>query len=492
MLVAGHVWAETLYVRPTSAEYGAEDGTSYAAAFDGLADVTWGVGVGNVSIGDTLVVCGTFGASDTDQVWTFIDLDVSGAIIDGDCSGNETNPESWVDKFGTTHSGAVFNGAGTVDYGVYCADATDCPSQTIKSLSIKNLISRGIYIRNALTAANPAGTVITDVKIEKVIGTVDPTPTGIWGTGSTATITRVIISNITDDSIHWDGDGLSVMDSTMVYPGYLASTNIGDCVQVANNYTDFLVQGSSCDHSNVTSKQCYIVSGGSAETNVRMRNNTCIFPLGDAGGFNVKPLYIEAATSGEISGNYVYGGWTGIWCASAVTVKSNIVVDASRAGIYCQGFTGTQTVANNTIQSTTGTDECLRVDGVNITMTVVNNAVNGNCDVAFVSNNAASRTWQYNDAFGYADLDTGFTTDGTNILTNPLFVGGTSPNTATGFRLKSGSPLLCTGTYTGRNRDFGGGAVFKQGCTDIGAWAESQRSRFGAIETRTTIETRNN
>jgi hypothetical protein len=69
-----------------------------------------------------------------------------------------------------------------------------------------------------------------------------------------------------------------------------------------------------------------------------------------------------------------------------------------------------------------------------------------------------------------------FASGGGDVTTAPLFVGGTSPTTAAGFRLKSGSPLLCTGTYVGRNRDFGGGAVFKQGC----------------IETRTTIEIRNN
>ena len=47
----------TWYVRPAGGSYGAEDGTSYAAAWDGLLNVVWG-GAGVVA-GDTLYVCGS-------------------------------------------------------------------------------------------------------------------------------------------------------------------------------------------------------------------------------------------------------------------------------------------------------------------------------------------------------------------------------------------------------------------------------------------------
>jgi len=45
------------YVRPSGGTYGAEDGTSYATAWDGFSNITWGVG--GVVAGDTLYVCGT-------------------------------------------------------------------------------------------------------------------------------------------------------------------------------------------------------------------------------------------------------------------------------------------------------------------------------------------------------------------------------------------------------------------------------------------------
>ena len=44
------------YVRPAGGEYGAEDGTAYADAWDGILNVVWG-GAGVVA-GDTLYVCG--------------------------------------------------------------------------------------------------------------------------------------------------------------------------------------------------------------------------------------------------------------------------------------------------------------------------------------------------------------------------------------------------------------------------------------------------
>ena len=55
ILIASNVFAATYYVRPISGEYGAEDGSSYAAAFDGFADAWATIGNGP----NTLFICGT-------------------------------------------------------------------------------------------------------------------------------------------------------------------------------------------------------------------------------------------------------------------------------------------------------------------------------------------------------------------------------------------------------------------------------------------------
>lgn len=54
----GLLRAETFWLRSSSGEYGSEDGTSYANAFDGPSDISWGSGAGNVGAGDILYVCG--------------------------------------------------------------------------------------------------------------------------------------------------------------------------------------------------------------------------------------------------------------------------------------------------------------------------------------------------------------------------------------------------------------------------------------------------
>ncbi|MDY6950023.1 MAG: right-handed parallel beta-helix repeat-containing protein [Thermodesulfobacteriota bacterium] len=53
--------AETFFVRPAGGDYGLENGTSYANAWDGFTKISWGSGseVGKVDAGDTLYICGT-------------------------------------------------------------------------------------------------------------------------------------------------------------------------------------------------------------------------------------------------------------------------------------------------------------------------------------------------------------------------------------------------------------------------------------------------
>jgi hypothetical protein len=57
-MLSTFTFAEDLYVRPAGGAYGAEDGSDYDNAFDGLMNVTWGDGAGNVGPSDTLWVAG--------------------------------------------------------------------------------------------------------------------------------------------------------------------------------------------------------------------------------------------------------------------------------------------------------------------------------------------------------------------------------------------------------------------------------------------------
>ena len=95
-LAWGQAWAETLYVCPTTTNTATSAGSSPTTdCFDGTADVSWGVGAGSVSAGDTLCVVGNFtGATESDVSGITLRVDTSGSdantlvTVDGDCDGD--------------------------------------------------------------------------------------------------------------------------------------------------------------------------------------------------------------------------------------------------------------------------------------------------------------------------------------------------------------------------------------------------------------------
>lgn len=58
LLLSNSALAETLYVREDATHGGDNSGLSYANAWQGLGEVVWGTGAGEVGPGDTLYVCG--------------------------------------------------------------------------------------------------------------------------------------------------------------------------------------------------------------------------------------------------------------------------------------------------------------------------------------------------------------------------------------------------------------------------------------------------
>lgn len=161
------------------------------------------------------------------------------------------------------------------------------------------------------------------------------------------------------------------------------------------------------------------------------------------------------------------------------------------------GFVSGRGTVGNTIRSSINVsagDAAIRVNG---TANVYNFSSSGNADIVdALVHTGETLTIRNVGGSGVTNVYTDALAEGTitqsnNSSANPLYVGGTSPTTPEGFRLKSTSPLLCAGTFLGRYPDYGSGFLFKQGCVDIGAWAESQRTD-SSVETRTdTTSVRN-
>ncbi|MFQ5621731.1 MAG: right-handed parallel beta-helix repeat-containing protein, partial [Candidatus Nanoarchaeia archaeon] len=76
--------AKDWYVRPAGGNYGSEDGTSYANAWDGLLNVVWGEG--GVQPGDTLYVCGLHIHDMTN--WGYIATQADIPVISGTSESN--------------------------------------------------------------------------------------------------------------------------------------------------------------------------------------------------------------------------------------------------------------------------------------------------------------------------------------------------------------------------------------------------------------------
>ena len=58
LILSANAAASDWFVRPAGGNYGSEDGSSYQDAWDGLLNVVWGNGAGEVGPGDNLYVCG--------------------------------------------------------------------------------------------------------------------------------------------------------------------------------------------------------------------------------------------------------------------------------------------------------------------------------------------------------------------------------------------------------------------------------------------------
>lgn len=110
------LFSATWYVRPAGGSYGAEDGTSYADAWDGLSSVVFGGG--GVAAGDTLYVCGvhlrTYDSHPPGSLTWYIGSGTSGnpVTIRGDYGGDPGviwgaaiyDVNSWVSEGSNTYS----------------------------------------------------------------------------------------------------------------------------------------------------------------------------------------------------------------------------------------------------------------------------------------------------------------------------------------------------------------------------------------------------
>src|SRR3990167_9697545 len=226
-------WATVWYVRPVEAEYGAEDGTSYAAAFDGFADVNT---AGLVS-GDTVIICGTFDADSIDSANLMMSVAASGITWDGDCSGSGDLADAVIDGTGVNRG---FDSGGSGSTGI-----------TIQHMALSNFAQAAVMSQG--TDTTDRDWIINDVTI--TLSGANPGGS-IDNRGGGLTIQNSTITYCTDDCIYTEGVDLVLKDSTISYPSQATAT--GDGLALVDQATTFLVSNVAFTTA-VDAKQCVLV-----------------------------------------------------------------------------------------------------------------------------------------------------------------------------------------------------------------------------------------
>lgn len=475
--------AETLYVCPASGEYGTEDGSSLANCFDGTADVSWGVGAGSVSAGDTLCVSGNFtGSSESDVSGITLRVDTSGTdantlvTVDGDCDGDGVKAE--------------FDGDNAV--GIAIRTAIVGTSRTTY-LRIKNIVMRQ-YTNKAVVTYNVTGDETSDAN--QIWTGIEIYDHGDGGAGDNCfdsrgryiTLSDSIISGCDDDGVFHQGkyftsDNLSVSDVSR-------ATVTGDGIQIGGEGDGYSVTNFYCDHSAVDSKQCFITSV--------LSDTGANGILSDAemhckrGATSQNCAFVTGANA-VVRRIFTDGGKYGIAVedstdSNGLVVESSIAINATADGIAVFGTNPTGINIRDNVSAFNG-DRGIEIVPTNA-MTIQNNIAYMNA--GFGINRAhSSQVESYNASFGNTAGNFALTGSSTSagtgsITTDPQLSGGITPSTPAGFKLLPSSPARRAGLdlNIGNIQDHGNRAFAHP--PSIGAWEVTSGSEASSRTNATT------
>ena len=492
----------TWYVRPVSAEYGAEDGTTYETAFDGFADITWGAG--GVVAGDTLYVCGTHteqmtvGASgvsgspiiirgdytgdagiisgaDSIGTWTQVGVTnvyqaacnwTAGVLIE---DGTLRKFKTWNTDIATTNLAVeewTLDTTGDLVY-VWCSDGLDPDTHTMQIgvrdygilataldyITISNLQVEGANVY----AINLSGDCDNDI-IQSC--TIQNSYCGIGAVGTTQSNISILSNTIHDTYtygilVYQDGTGFTVSGNTIYNVKWR-----GDGTEASGMYFD-------ADSSTIASNVIH----------------DCGFTAYAEHG-----IYVGGSDSVVVRYNKLYSNFAHGLKFSTVTNSSvyyNLCYSNGVAGIQLEGSSETNSIYNNVIYG--NTEEGIWINSASVDATTIkNNIISGNLGGSggqqiFIANGATNTVSDYNLIYysGATDLINyqgaghtwvawqahGFDTHSINA--DPIFVDSSSGD----YRLSNTSPAINAGVSVGLSEDYEGNTVI--GVPDIGAYDEA-------------------
>jgi hypothetical protein len=481
-------WGASYYVRPECTFNGT--GVASNCAASGGAAGAWKT-MANVNqatpvTGEVVYLCGTFTNTERDNSTTMLvtNFTNSGVIVDGDCSAVITNPSTWVDYNGATHTGALINGEGTLARG-FDSGSGGVIGLTIRNVYITGVTDYGIIGQN-LASDNWT---ITDVYCNgstiltnNCIRSATAGQTG-W------TINRPVFKDCYVDCI-WTINAMTLND---VYADEWSLDNVsGDLIQLAD--------ASPCDGFTIDGlygitsqdiKQGVIINGCS-DANPTIKVTDAHFykrgsPSSLAGSGIVAVLIQDDTASITIRNSSADGYRTGFYTGlgAAMTISGSVVSNFLEYGIHSGTSSGVLNAYNNTVyMSSAGT-------GIEYASAAAGSSARNNiiANTAVGLNRAATGSDSYNGIYGNSSdacrQGGSNVACGTGTLTsNPMFVGA-SPSRLTDFRLLPSSAYRRAGAdlSIGNYQDQGNRAFAHP--PSIGAW-EAASGDIAATRTQAT------
>lgn len=413
---------------------GTENGSSYANAWRGMADVSYSAVDGtalSVDPEDVLYFCSAnFGLADVDTATVMINpsADVSGTAgarttFDGDCSayGGPTM--------------AKFDGGGTHDRG-FDVGSSQRTYITLKNFELANFDAYGIIEQGLATVA--AYWIIDNLYIHDIRGA---NARGIWSKSSDMTLLNTRIHNTSEDNLYLEGDRFVMVGNNLREGGL---DQDGDNVQFGvTEAEDFIITDNSFQTSQDI-KQCLLIGTDALPTSGVVARNICIGPSAMAA--NHTAFFIRGTGTVTASQNYAKNSRYLIYAAGiSLNAYGNVGHDLSSYGIQCGTGATNCRLFNNSVSNA---PVCFATESASGTSIIQNNVGKG-CTTSGIRKNAGDTETNnaISDSADFVQNETTTTTPGTgNVTTDPQFLGGTNPTTVEGFRPSDDSPLCYAGT----------------------------------------------
>lgn len=430
-----------LYVVRNSDTCDRVGGTCYV----GYDAVVWA----DVASDGKLIHCGHMTAADADNATNGIQFDAGGFVLDGDCSA-----------FG-------YPAQGSLDVGADRQRAMHTVELT--GVTVQNLDLFGgttVPLQVGTDASTDKDFTFRDGTIGRSQATAGENAKCASTRGQDVAFERVTFEGCPNDALFHQGKGLRLTD--VIMREFSTGTSSGDGLQLTGAVDGYVLDGVDVDMRGGSTKGAINVGSvtDSGSGIVKGATVRCPDGAGTAVGIDL------SGGTAKVHGAYVVGCSKQFQFTSLTNFEllgSVGVGNTDRAVSVGASVSGTGTIANNTFaHGVNGVWSDQSGSGIGSKNNIIA-GMSGACIEKQDADNVDDNNLLHDCGTEVTVATTADDAAESTVRGDPLFVGGTSPNTVAGFRLKATSPGIDAGKWIGTYQDFSGRQF--AGIPEIGAYA---------------------